>query len=53
MLREKGYIVRILGEGSAGGNITHPSAVRDPLNTVMALVKLLSVRTKAEKKGLF
>jgi phosphoglucomutase len=44
-LREKGFIVRILGEGSAGGNITHPSAVRDPINTVLALVKLLSVRS--------
>jgi phosphoglucomutase len=45
VLREKGYIVRILGEGSAGGNITHPSAVRDPLNTVLAIVKLLSIRS--------
>ena len=43
-LREKGYIVRIMGEGAAGGNITHPAAVRDPINTVMALVKLLCVR---------
>ncbi len=41
-LREKGFVVRILGEGSAGGNITHPSAVRDPINTVLAIVKLLS-----------
>jgi phosphoglucomutase len=46
-LRERGYIVRILGEGSAGGNITHPSAVRDPVNTVMALLKLLAVRSGA------
>lgn len=52
-LREEGYIVRILGEGSAGGNITHPSAVRDPLNTVLAIVKLLSVRSSAGRKGLF
>jgi phosphoglucomutase len=51
-LREK-YIVRILGEGSAGGNITHPSAVRDPINTVCAIVKLLCVRSTAAKKGLF
>jgi len=43
-LRKEGYIVRILGEGSAGGNITHPSAVRDPINTVLAIVKMLSVR---------
>jgi phosphoglucomutase len=40
-LRKKGYTVRILGEGSNGGTITHPSAVRDPLNTLGALIKLL------------
>ncbi len=43
-LREEGYIVRILGEGSNGGNITYPSAVRDPLATLGALLKLLLVR---------
>ena len=58
-LREEGYTVRILGEGSAGGNITHPSAVRDPLHTVLAIAKLLSLKetplqhTAAEKPGLF
>ncbi|MDR0321362.1 MAG: phosphatidylglycerol lysyltransferase [Treponema sp.] len=57
-LRGEGYIVRILGEGSAGGNITHPSAVRDPLSTVLALAKMLSVRSvnrksASEKPGLF
>jgi phosphoglucomutase len=52
-LREEGYIVRILGEGSAGGNITHPSAVRDPVSTVIAIVKLLSIRSNADKPGLF
>ena len=52
-LREKGYIVRILGEGSNGGNITHPAAVRDPLNTVLAIIKLLAIRTNGSKKGLF
>jgi len=52
-LREQGSVVRILGEGSAGGNITHPSAVRDPINTVLAIVKLLSVRSSAGKDGLF
>jgi len=45
--------VRILGEGSAGGNITHPSAVRDPIDTVFALLKLLSLRSTKEKLGLF
>jgi phosphoglucomutase len=43
-LRGKGYIVRILGEGSNGGNITYPSAVRDPLSTIGALLKLLLLR---------
>jgi phosphoglucomutase len=52
-LREQGYTVRILGEGSAGGNITHPSAVRDPVNTVLAIVKLFAVRSGAGKDGLF
>lgn len=41
-LRIRGYAVRILGEGSNGGNITHPGKVRDPLNTLMSLLKLLS-----------
>ncbi|MDR2101397.1 MAG: phosphatidylglycerol lysyltransferase [Treponema sp.] len=52
-LREQGYRVRILGEGSAGGNITHPAAVRDPINTVMSLVKLLTIRSTGSKKGFF
>jgi len=52
-LREQGYTVRILGEGSAGGNITHPSAVRDPVNTVLAIVKLLAVRSSTGKDCLF
>jgi phosphoglucomutase len=52
-LRASGYTVRILGEGSAGGNITHPSAVRDPLHTVLALTKLLSLRTTSKGPGLF
>ncbi|MDR2159593.1 MAG: phosphatidylglycerol lysyltransferase [Treponema sp.] len=52
-LREKGCTVRILGEGSNGGTIIHPSAVRDPVDTVTALVKLLALRSNPEKKGLF
>jgi phosphoglucomutase len=51
-LRERGYTVRILGEGSNGGTITHPSAVRDPIDTVMALIKLLALRGPG-KRGLF
>jgi len=49
-LRENGYLVRILGEGSAGGNITHPSSVRDPVHTILAIVKMLSIRS-AEING--
>jgi len=40
-LRSQGYRVRLLGEGSNGGTIVHPAEVRDPLNTVTALLKLL------------
>ena len=42
--RDEGYNVRILGEGSNGGTITYPSSVRDPLNTVFAIIKLLMMR---------
>ena len=49
-LREEGYLVRILGEGSNGGNITYPSRVRDPLATVGALLKLLLLKGQ---EGLF
>ncbi len=42
--REEGYTVRILGEGSNGGTITYPSSVRDPLNTIFAIIKLLLMR---------
>lgn len=43
-LRKKGYLVRILGEGSNGGNITHPSTVRDPLNTICSVLKVLTMK---------
>jgi phosphoglucomutase len=52
-LREEGYLVRILGEGSAGGNITHPSAVRDPVSTVLAVAKMLSMSSLNGRIGLF
>ncbi|MDR2446223.1 MAG: phosphatidylglycerol lysyltransferase [Treponema sp.] len=52
-LRGLGFTARILGEGSAGGNITHPSAVRDPIDTVFALLKMLAIRSGGDKKGLF
>lgn len=52
-LRDRGFTVRILGEGAAGGNITHPSAVRDPLATLFALIKLLTIRSDENGSGLF
>jgi len=42
MKRTEGYLVPILGEGSNGGNITHPAKVRDPMNTLMSLIKLVT-----------
>ena len=42
--RNEGYNIRILGEGSNGGTITYPSSVRDPLNTIFALLKLLLMK---------
>ena len=49
--REEGFCVRILGEGSNGGNITYPSSVRDPLASIFALVKLLTLRDQTQKDG--
>ncbi|QMU98827.1 phosphoglucomutase [Borrelia sp. A-FGy1] len=44
ILRGKGLIVRILGEGSNGGNIIYPSKVRDPLTTIFSIIKLLRIK---------
>ncbi len=52
-LSREGKRVRILGEGSNGGNITWPSAVRDPLSTVFAILKLLLLKDRGERRGLF
>lgn len=40
---EEGYQVHICGEGSNGGNITHPAKVRDPMNSIMSIAKLYSI----------
>jgi phosphoglucomutase len=40
--RSEGWGVAILGDGSTGGTILHPQAVRDPLATVTVLLKLLA-----------
>lgn len=53
LARKEGYTVRILGEGSNGGTITFPSSVRDPINTIFAFIKLLTIKDTAEDKGLF
>jgi len=52
-LRSQGWIVRILGEGSNGGTITHPSKVRDPLSTLGAMIRLLRLADSPESPGLF
>jgi phosphomannomutase len=52
-LRDEGYGVRILGEGSNGGNITYPAQVRDPLNTIFALLKLLYLQSEKGEPGTF
>ena len=43
----------MLGEGSNGGVITHPAGVRDPLNTVTAILKLLYLRDEGDLPGPF
>ncbi len=43
-LRSEGYTVRILGEGSNGGVITHPASVRDPVNTICSLLKIMATQ---------
>lgn len=50
-LRNQGCQVRILGEGSNGGTITYPSCVRDPINTVFALLKLLCLQDEVLPNG--
>ena len=52
-LRRDGYQVRLLGEGSNGGTIIHPAEVRDPLNTVTALLKLLRLPSAPERPAPF
>ena len=56
-LMKDGWIIRLLGEGSNGGNITYPATVRDPMNTVGSILKLLTIRAKEEngyiRQGLF
>ncbi len=48
-LRESGRRVRIMGEGSNGGVILHPSGVRDPLLTLGLLLQALRVSRPIEE----
>ncbi|HOX91588.1 MAG TPA: phosphatidylglycerol lysyltransferase, partial [Spirochaetales bacterium] len=50
-LRNDGWAVRILGEGSNGGVITWPAAVRDPLNTIAAVLKLMYLKDEGDTAG--
>ncbi|WP_172964710.1 phosphoglucomutase [Borreliella turdi] len=43
-LRAQGMIVKISGEGSNGGCIIYPSRVRDPITTLLSIVKLLKMK---------
>ncbi len=52
-LRSQGWTVRILGEGSNGGTITHPSRVRDPLSTLGAMIRLLRLPDLPGRPSLF
>ncbi len=46
-----GLRVPILGEGSNGGSIIRPAAVRDPLNTLTSLMKLLRLPLSREHEA--
>jgi len=52
-LRKRGFIVRILGEGSNGGTIIFPSAVRDPLQTILSILRLCHVKDYEGKPALW
>ncbi len=41
-LRKEGYCVPMVGEGSNGGIISYPCKVRDPMNTLLSLIRLLT-----------
>ncbi|MGP1440503.1 MAG: phosphoglucomutase [Treponema sp.] len=43
-MSEQGFVTRVLGEGSNGGCIIPPSLVRDPMNTLFALLKFFLVK---------
>lgn len=42
-LRADGWFVPIFGEGSNGGNITAPATIRDPISTIVSMLRLVSM----------
>lgn len=45
-MRGEGVVVPMSGEGSNGGNILNPSTVRDPLMTLLSLLKFVALPLK-------
>lgn len=50
-LRAEGHELRIMGEGSNGGVITYPASVRDPINTMTAVLKLAYLKGDEASPG--
>ena len=50
-LRAQGLSVPLSGEGSNGGNILHPSTVRDPLMTILSLLKYVALPVNGNQTG--
>ena len=48
-MKAKGYAVPISGEGSNGGNILDGGTVRDPLMTLLSLLKFSQAKTESGK----
>ncbi|MFP4643087.1 MAG: hypothetical protein ACLFM0_01900 [Spirochaetales bacterium] len=52
-LRGEGWFVPFAGEGSNGGNITTPGTIRDPISTVISMLRLLALRPEAQTDSSF
>ena len=50
--KQEGFYVHMLGEGSNGGNITQPSTIRDPLLTLMSLLKFVFLKEPKSQNSL-
>ncbi len=51
-LAREGWRVPVVGEGSNGGTILPPAAVRDPMNTLLSLLKLHSLPLMPGHEGI-